>query len=113
MVLTKIITAICSLLFLMVGADKFLGFLEPPCTMQDHISPIIWKVIGLMQLAAGILIWFPKFKKVIVGFFAIFMVAFTIIHLSQNTTDVGGAVFMAILLGLLAWNPSFMRTKTN
>ncbi len=74
--LKTIITAICSLLFLMIGADKFLLFLEPPCTMMNHISPIVWKALGGLQLAAGVLIWFPKFRKHIAGFFAIFMLVF-------------------------------------
>lgn len=110
--LTTIITAICSLMFLMIGADKFLSFLEPPCSLEANISPIIWQVLGVLQLAAGILIWQPKFRKHIAGFFAVFMLVFSSIHLSQQTYDIGGAAFMAVLLGLLAWNPSFLRGKT-
>jgi len=109
--LKTIITAICSLLFFMVGADKFLLFLEPPCTMMNHISPTVWKVLGVLQLAAGVLIWFPKFRKHIAGFFAIFMLVFASVHLSQNTYDIGGAAFMGVLLGVLTWNPSFLRTE--
>ena len=109
--LTRIITAISSLLFIMIGADKFLAFLEPPCSMIDTISPIAWKILGAMQLAAGILIWQPKYRKYIAGFFMGFMIAFTIIHLVKNTYDIGGAVFMAVLLGLLFWNPSFLGGK--
>lgn len=106
-----IITGICSLLFLSVGADKFLNFLEPPCSMMEYISPLVWKGIGVLQVLAGLLIWSPKFKKYVVGFFAVFMVVFTVIHLTQNTTDVGGAAFMAVLLGILVWNPSFIHGK--
>jgi len=95
----------------MIGADKFLLFLEPPCSMASSISPIVWKILGAIQLVAGILIWNPKFRKYIVGFFAVFMVVFTIVHITQNTYDFGGAVFMAVLLGLLTWNPSFIRGK--
>ncbi len=109
--LTTIITAFCSFSFLMIGADKFLSFLEPPCSLEASISPIVWQVLGVLQIAAGVLIWLPKFRKHIAGFFTVFMVVFSIVHLTQNTSDIGGAAFMAVLLGLLAWNPSFLRGK--
>ena len=109
--ITNIITAICSLLFLMIGADKFLFFLEPPCSLMNSIPTIAWKILGVMQLAAGVLIWLPKYRKHIAGFFVIFMLVFTIVHLINNTYDVGGAVSMAVLLGLLTWNPTFIRGK--
>lgn len=109
----KIITAICSLLFLMIGADKFLSFLQPPCSMMDSVPTMIWKTLGVLELAAGILIWLPKYRKYVAGFFAVFMVVFTIIHLINNTYDIGGSVTMAILLGILVWNPGFLRGKEN
>ena len=109
--LTNILVGICSLLFFMIGADKFLLFLEPPCSLQDSINPLVWKALGAMQLVSGILIWLPSFRKYVAGFFSIFMLIFTIVHLTQGTSDVGGALFMAILLGILLWNPSFIRAK--
>jgi len=39
------------------------------------------------------------------------MLFFTIFHIVENTYDVGGAVFMAFLLGLLVWNPAFLKGK--
>lgn len=109
--ISVILTAICSLLFISIGADKFLNFLEPPCSMMEYVSPLIWKGLGVLQVIAGLLIWSPKFKKYVVGFFAVFMVVFVIIHLMNNTSDVGGAAAMAIMLGVLVWNPSFINTK--
>ena len=78
---------------------------------MESIPTIVWKLLGSIQLVAGVLIWLTKFRKFIVGFFFVFMLTFTIIHLTQNTYDVGGSVFMAFLLGLLVWNPSFLRGK--
>ncbi len=109
----NIIVAICSLMFFMIGADKFLNFLEPPCSLMTSISPIIWKVLGVLQLLAGVLIWLPSTRKYVVGFFTVFMIVFSIVHLVQGTTDVGGAAFMACLLGLLVWDPPFLGGKTN
>ncbi len=100
------------MLFLSIGADKFLNFLEPPCSMMDHISPFIWMLFGVTQIIAGILIWFPKFKKPVATFFTVFMLTFSIVHLINNTYDIGGSVFMAVLLGLLAWNPTFLKGTT-
>ena len=100
--LTKVLTAIGSLFFLMIGFDKFLSFLEPPCSLENSISPIIWQVLGGLQLASGLLIWLPKFRKHVAGFWAVFMLVFTIVHLTQNTYDIGGAAFMALLLGVLS-----------
>lgn len=105
------ITAICSLMFFMIGADKFFLFLEPPCSLQDNLSPIIWRIFGVLQIIAGILIWIPRLRKYVAGFFAGFMVIFTVIHLLNGTYDIGGSVFMAILLSLLVWNPGFIRGK--
>jgi len=97
----------------MVGADKFLGFLEPPCSLESSISPIVWKVFGVMQVASGILIWLPKYRKYIAGFFFVFMLLFSVVHLTQSTYDIGGSMSMAVLLGLLVWNPGFLRAKSD
>ena len=78
---------------------------------MNNIPPAIWKTLGAIQLAAGVLIWLPKFRKYVAGFFFVFMIIFSIIHLMEKTYDIGGAVFMAILLGLLVWNPNFLKGK--
>lgn len=79
--------------------------------MMDRIPVAIWKGLGALQLIAGVLIWAPKYRKYVAGFFAVFMVVFSIVHLVQNTYDIGGAMFMAVLLGILAWDPGFIRGK--
>ena len=107
--INNVVTAICSLLLIPVGADKFFAFLEPPCSMMANISPLVWSGLGVIQIVGGILIWLPKFKKYVAGFFFIFMLTFTIIHLINNTYDIGGSAFMAVLMGLLVWNPEFIR----
>ena len=109
--ITNILVAFCSLFFFMVGADKFFNFLEPPCSMMNSIPPMIWKFFGVLQLAAGILIWSDKFRKPVVGFFFVFMLVFSAVHLINGTYDIGGSVFMAVLLGLLFWNPGFLSGK--
>lgn len=109
--LSNILIVICSLLFFMIGADKFLGFLEPPCTLMDNIPSTAWMFLGVMQIAAGILIWIPKYRKYVVGFFAVFMVVFVIVHLTQGTSDIGGAAAMAAQLSILVWNPAFIHKK--
>jgi len=96
----------------MIGSDKFLSFLEPPCSMMTNVTTSTWKLFGVLQLAAGILIWFPKFRNYVAGFFAVFMLVFTIYHLIENTYDIGGSALMAVMLGLLAWNPSFLRGES-
>lgn len=109
--IATIITAICSLLFLTIGVDKFLAFLEPPCSLMSNTPPTVWKAIGVLQFAGGILIWFPKIRKYVAGFFMVFMVVVTINHLLQNTYDIGGSAFMAVILSLLVWNPSLFQRK--
>ena len=81
----KVIIAVCSILFIMIGVDKFLSFMEPPCSLMNTISPIIWKVLGVLQLTAGILIWIPKYRKYVAGFFLVLMLFFTIYHLVLKT----------------------------
>lgn len=107
----NVLTAICSLMFFMIGADKFLAFMDPPCSLETTIAPIIWKGMGVLQLIGGVLIWIPKFRKFVAGFFIAYMLFFTGYHLMLNTYDVGGAVFIAVLLGIILWNPSFLRGK--
>ncbi len=111
MTIQNILVAICSILFLSIGADKYLSFLEPPCSMESSISPMIWRGLGVLQMVSGLLIWLPKYRKYVAGFFTVFMLVFTVVHLVNNTYDIGGSVFMAVLLGILAWNPSFIRSK--
>ena len=97
----------------MVGADKFLNFLEPPCSLMGNVPTMIWYALGVLQIISGILIWMSKFQKNLAGFWMVFMLIFTVVHLSQNTTDFGGALFMGVVLGLLVWNPNFIRGKTS
>jgi uncharacterized membrane protein YphA (DoxX/SURF4 family) len=95
----------------MIGLDKFFPFMEPPCSLTSNIAPSIWKVLGILQLAGGVLIWFPKIRKYVAGFFIIFMLVFSIYHIMEQTYDIGGAISMAIMLGVLVWNPSFLSGK--
>jgi len=113
MIIKNIIIAFCSFSFFMIGADKFLGFLEPPCSLENSIPSIVWQILGVLQILAGVLIWLPKFRRYVVGFFFVFMLFFTVVHITQNTYDIGGSAFMALLLGLLLWNPSFLQGKKN
>lgn len=110
--LGNILTAIVSIMFFMIGADKFLGFLDPPCSIETLINPTVWKGLGVLQILGGILIWLPKFRRPVAVFFIGFMTFFTGFHLINNTYDVGGAAFMAVLLGLLLINPGFLRGRT-
>ena len=76
------------------------------------LANVFWNgLMILLQIAAGILIWLPQFRKFVVGFFFVFMLSFSIVHLANKTDDIGGSMFMAILLGLLVWNPSFISGK--
>jgi len=109
--LKNILIAIISLLFISISVDKFFPFMEPPCTLMGSIDPMVWKMLGVATFLGSILIWIPKFRKAIAGFFIVYMLFFTIVHLVSNTYDVGGAVFTAALLGLLFWNPSFLSGK--
>jgi len=107
--ISNVVTAICSLLFFMIGADKFLNFLEPQCSLMNTIPPTIWTILGILQIAGGIFIWVPKFRKYVAGFFFLFMSFFIAYHLINKTYDIGGAVTMAVLLFIILWNPNFSR----
>ena len=103
-----VIIAICSLFFFMIGTDKFFSFLDPACSLMDRIPFWIWKLLGVLQIVSGILIWWPKYRKYIAGFFLVLMIVFISAHLLNNTSDFGGAAVMAVLLGLVVWNPEFL-----
>ena len=111
MKISNLLIATCSILFLMIGVDKFLPFMEPSCSLMNDIPVGIWKGLGVVEIIAGILIWLPKYRKFISGFFLAFMLFFIIYHLVENTYDIGGAVFMAVLLGFLVWDPKFLKSN--
>ena len=104
----KVIIGFCSLMFVMIGSDKFLGFLQPPCSLESSISPLIWRVLGVFQFMSGVLLWLPKYAQHVAGFWAVFMLVFTTVHVTQGTYDIGGSFFLAVLLGLLVWSPKFI-----
>jgi len=39
------------------------------------------------------------------------MIGFTLYHLVNNTFDIGGSVFMAVILAVIVWNPRFIRGR--
>lgn len=107
----NILAGLFSAMLLMVGADKFLNFLQPPCSLMDTLNPTIWKVLGVIQIIGAILTWLPKYRKTVAFFFLGFMTFFTVYHLINETYDIGGSVFMMVLSGLIAFNPGFLRSK--
>jgi hypothetical protein len=106
-----IIIGFCSFFFLLIGIDKFMSILEAGCSLQHEIPGPVWKVLGVIQLFSAFLIWSSKYRKYIAGFFFVFMLIFIAVHLSQQTYDIGGAALMAVLLGVLVWNPSFLSAR--
>ena len=113
MKLINMVIALSTILFLMIGVDKFIPFLEPRCSLADEISPWVWKAFGILQLLAAALIWAPKFRKPIAGFFFAFMLGFITLHLWVGTYDIGGAMFMTFAMGLLLWNPAILNEAPN
>ncbi len=105
----RIITSLISISFIIIGADKFLHFIEPPCSLMSAIHPIIWKSIGIVQIIAGVLIWAPKYERFIVGFFCVFKGVFSLVHLSLGTYDVAGSLFLFALLAVLIWKPEVLK----
>jgi len=78
---------------------------------MGSVPPAVWKGLGVLQLAGGVLIWLPKIRRLVAGFFVLFMLFFIVVHLVYGTYDVGGAASIAVLLGLVVWNPSFLSGK--
>lgn len=109
--LNLILTAILSILLIMIGVDKFMSFLTP-CTLLAEIQPTILKALGVIQILAGILVWSKGFKSSIAWLMAGLMIYFIIRHLVGGTSDIGGAVFLLVLCLLLIWNPAFLGDKS-
>ena len=78
---------------------------------MSKVSPILWKTIGGIQIVAGILIWSAKIRKYIAGFMLAILIYFTLYHIIEKTSDIGGSIFMALLLAIIVWNPSALRKK--
>ena len=108
--INQILTAIFSIMLVMIGVDKFFGFLQPACTLQSDINPIVWKAIGIIQISFGILAWNIKWRKSVAWMILGLMIYFSIRHLTAGTNDIGGAVFMGVLAIMIIWNPF---SKTN
>ena len=47
----------------MVGFDKFFAFIDPQCSLKDNIPTSLWKLLGGLQIAAGILIFEAKRQR--------------------------------------------------
>lgn len=109
--LSNIIAVVCCILLIPIGLDKFLNFLEPPCSIMGSIPTTIWKGLGVIQIAGGILILIPKLRRPVASFFFCFMLFFTVFHIINSTYDIGGSAFMAGLLAVLVWNPGFLGAK--
>lgn len=100
----KILTAIFSILLIMIGLDKFFSFLTP-CSLMADIQPQIYMALGVIQLLLGMLVWNVKWRKPVAWMILGVMVYFSIRHLVGGTYDIGGAVFMGVLAILLIWDP--------
>ncbi len=107
----NILFVLLSLLLIGVGFDKFHPFLEPPCSLEAKMPVLAWKSIGIMQLIIAILVWQKKIRQYLLGFFLVFMLFIIGVHLLTNTYDIGGALCMAGLSGLLVWKPKFIKVK--
>jgi len=105
----KILLGLFTLLMLMLGVDKFYPIAEP-CSVLMEWSPTALKVLGVIQILRGVLIWFETTRKLVAGFFLGLMIYFIVRHLMTDTYDIGGALFLAGICLLINWNPKFLRS---
>lgn len=95
----------------MIGVDKFQSFLTP-CGLLDSIPSVSLKIIGVIQILGGFLVWIPTFRKPIASFILGLMIFFIGWHLIDGTYDIGGAVFLGVLSVLLMKTPSLLSSKS-
>jgi len=96
LILKFILGPIC----IVIGADKFLMFLEE-CTLQAGSDPKMWMMTGVLQILIGLSIIFDKKMNVALLLALIIFSMAIYSHISIDTDDIGGAIFLGILTLLL------------
>jgi|TARA_B110000240_G_scaffold36074_1_gene39446 putative oxidoreductase len=109
--LTLVLRILLGLLFLLLGLNKFLEFLPVPA-MNEASSHFIgaliktgymWPLIGITEMAAGILLLANKWKGLALIFAAIISVNIVLFRIVLDTNGIGLALFVAILNILLMY----------
>ena len=109
--LTLVLRIVLGLLFLILGFNKFFEFLPVP-PMNEASSHFIgaliktgymWPLIGITEVAAGILLLVNKWKGLALIFGAIISVNIVLFRIVLDTNGLGLALFVAILNALLMY----------
>ena len=109
--LTLVLRILLGLLFLLLGLNKFLEFLPVP-PMNEAGSHFIgaliktgymWQLVGITEMAAGILLLANKWKGLALIFAAIISVNIILFRIILDTNGIGLALFVAILNVLLMY----------
>lgn len=97
---------------LLIGVDKFLMFLEE-CTLQAGTSPTLWKITGVLQILIGLSILFNKGMNIALILALVIFSSAIYSHVSIETTDIGGAIFLAMQTILLLGLNVFQKSKSD
>jgi len=95
--LKRYIIYFIALNLIILGLDKFLKLMPVACTLMTDASDTILYIIGGLEIVLGILLFLGKFTKGILIAVVLLMLWAIGMHLINETYDIGGAVFLAVV----------------
>ncbi|MGK0363468.1 MAG: hypothetical protein ACI85O_000513 [Saprospiraceae bacterium] len=98
-------------ILIIIGIDKFFDLLQL-CSLMKNISKQTVIIGGIIEIALGILVLLRIQLIPILYLTALMMGAGVVVHLINNTYDIGGAfLLMCYALGLVCFHESLTEKK--
>lgn len=107
--LKKYLEYFIALNLIILGIDKFIGFIPESCSLMGVGSSLMWKLTGVIEILLGVLLFLGRYTNFILGFIIGLMLWAILMHIVNGTYDIGGAIFLAILCII----PFFLGEKNN
>ena len=93
----KYVIYFIALNLIILGIDKFFTFIPAACSLLTEATTSMSYSLGVIEILLGILLFAGKFTKTILIFVVLLMISAIIMHLMNDTYDIGAAIFMAII----------------
>ncbi len=93
----KYLVYFIALNLIILGFDKFFVFIPEACSLMTDGPKNLLYSIGVIEIVLGLFLFFGKFIKPILILVILLMLWAIYAHISVDTTDYGGAIFMGIV----------------
>jgi len=94
----KYIIYFIALNLLVLGMDKFFLFIPDSCTLLVDAPKSMLYTLGVIEVVLGILLCLGKYTRTILVAILVLMISAIVMHMVNDTYDIGGAVFLILLV---------------